>query len=71
MNGEVLVVVGPLPKVEQFFSNEARLLDDDFTHVAGWTALRRFGPGPLRLVRDAKPEVRRPGPDPAGRAAAP
>lgn len=43
LNGAVLAAVGPLPKVEQFFSNGARLLDDDFKHFAGWTGLRRFG----------------------------
>ena len=43
LNGAVLAAIGPLPKVEQFFSNGARLLDDDFKHFAGWTGLRRFG----------------------------
>jgi hypothetical protein len=43
LNGEILAAIGPLPKVEQFFSNGARLLDDDFRHFAGWTSLKKFG----------------------------
>jgi hypothetical protein len=43
LNGEILAAIGPLPKVERFFSNGARLLDDDFRHFAGWTALTKFG----------------------------
>ena len=43
LNGEILAAIGPMPKVEQFFSNGARLLDDDFRHFAGWTSLKKFG----------------------------
>ena len=41
LTGEILAAIGPMPKVERFFSNGARLLDDDFRHFAGWTSLKR------------------------------
>jgi hypothetical protein len=43
LNGEILAAIGPLPRVEQFFSNGAKLLDDDFQHFVQWTSLQRFG----------------------------
>ena len=43
LTGEILAAIGPMPKVERFFSNGARLLDDDFRHFAGWTSLKKFG----------------------------
>ena len=43
LSGEILAAIGPMPKVERFFSNGARLLDDDFCHFAAWTSLKKFG----------------------------
>lgn len=43
LNDEILAVIGALPSVERFFSNESKFTDDGLKGFAGWTGLRHFG----------------------------